>query len=423
MEKKTMGTFLAALRKASGMTQKQLAEKLNVSDKAVSRWERDENAPDLTLIPVIAEVFGITSDELLRGERASTDTNPERAAAKAEKQIRRILKETLTKYKIRSFISAAISLIGLIAAMIVNLGFLRAYIGFLVGCIFFVGAAACQTIFLILARSALDQDEIDAEATLPCRKALVYGAELVFGFIYLLFAICLPLILVVSDTYMGLSLGGWMAQGFLCALLSTPMIFGICAIVNLKLGHWTTDRFKTPLGRLRVRSASLALALIAALGAGQFMLGWYLSDHRQILAPSYVFHNWEDFKTLMETPVDVDGSPMICTDSYSAGGRKYLICESESGGVYNFEYDRILNELYANKDDAEPIIEYLDLNLSISSIEPSNTDDLLPVYVFTHDAFAEANHRVQLILAGYSALYLFALAGTFLYYRKKKKNL
>ena len=69
MEKKTMGSFLAALRRANGMTQKELAERLNVSDKSVSRWERDDGAPDLALIPVIAEVFGVTCDELLRGER------------------------------------------------------------------------------------------------------------------------------------------------------------------------------------------------------------------------------------------------------------------------------------------------------------------------------------------------------------------
>lgn len=71
MEKKTMGSFLAALRRASGMTQKELAERLNVSDKSVSRWERDDGAPDLALIPVIAEVFSVTCDELLRGERAA----------------------------------------------------------------------------------------------------------------------------------------------------------------------------------------------------------------------------------------------------------------------------------------------------------------------------------------------------------------
>ena len=71
MEEKTIGKFITALRRANGMTQKELAEKLYVSDKTVSRWERDESAPDLALIPAIAEIFGITCDELLRGERRS----------------------------------------------------------------------------------------------------------------------------------------------------------------------------------------------------------------------------------------------------------------------------------------------------------------------------------------------------------------
>lgn len=67
MEQRTIGKFITALRKASGMTQRDLAERLGVSDKSVSRWERDEGAPDLSLIPVLAEIFGVTCDELLRG--------------------------------------------------------------------------------------------------------------------------------------------------------------------------------------------------------------------------------------------------------------------------------------------------------------------------------------------------------------------
>lgn len=51
MEKKTIGRFISTLRKANGMTQKELGEKLFVSDKTVSRWECDECAPDLSLIP------------------------------------------------------------------------------------------------------------------------------------------------------------------------------------------------------------------------------------------------------------------------------------------------------------------------------------------------------------------------------------
>ncbi|MBR7162455.1 MAG: helix-turn-helix transcriptional regulator [Clostridia bacterium] len=74
MEKKTIGKFISVLRKAKGMTQQELADKLLVSDKTVSKWERDERMPDISLLPAIAEIFGITTDELLRGER----NNPER---------------------------------------------------------------------------------------------------------------------------------------------------------------------------------------------------------------------------------------------------------------------------------------------------------------------------------------------------------
>lgn len=66
MDKKTIGNFIAILRKAKGMTQRELAELLNVSDKAVSRWERDESTPDITLIPVLADIFDVSCDELLR---------------------------------------------------------------------------------------------------------------------------------------------------------------------------------------------------------------------------------------------------------------------------------------------------------------------------------------------------------------------
>ena len=91
MEKKTIGKFIAVLRKANGMTQKDLADKLFVSDKTVSRWERDECDPDLSLIPAIAELFGITTDELLRGERNSPEApvaEEIKPSTKSEKQFK-----------------------------------------------------------------------------------------------------------------------------------------------------------------------------------------------------------------------------------------------------------------------------------------------------------------------------------------------
>ena len=140
MEKKSIGRFIATLRKAGGMTQKELAEKLNVSDKAVSRWERDESAPDLTLIPVIADIFGVTSDEILRGERINVNTAEPGFSLNSEKQIAHIIRSSQTKFQLRSIISVSIALFGLIAAMACNLGFNRGYLGFFIGCAFFVAA-------------------------------------------------------------------------------------------------------------------------------------------------------------------------------------------------------------------------------------------------------------------------------------------
>ena len=66
MKKKTLGMMIASLRKENGMTQFELAEKMGVTDKAVSKWERDLSCPDVNTIPKLAEVFGISVDELMQ---------------------------------------------------------------------------------------------------------------------------------------------------------------------------------------------------------------------------------------------------------------------------------------------------------------------------------------------------------------------
>ena len=61
----TMGAMIASLRKKHHMTQAELAEKLHVTDKAVSKWERDLSCPDINSLPRLAEVLGISVEELL----------------------------------------------------------------------------------------------------------------------------------------------------------------------------------------------------------------------------------------------------------------------------------------------------------------------------------------------------------------------
>lgn len=61
----TLGQRIAHYRKSSALTQEELAEKCGVTAQAVSKWENDVNAPDISLLPLLAATFGISCDELL----------------------------------------------------------------------------------------------------------------------------------------------------------------------------------------------------------------------------------------------------------------------------------------------------------------------------------------------------------------------
>ena len=63
---KSIWETIANLRKQKGMTQSELAEKMNVTDKAVSKWERDLSCPDINTISKLADVLDVSVEELLK---------------------------------------------------------------------------------------------------------------------------------------------------------------------------------------------------------------------------------------------------------------------------------------------------------------------------------------------------------------------
>ena len=73
MDKERTGQLITELRKEKGLTQKQLADALNVTDKAVSKWERGLSFPDISMLEPIAETLDISIMEILAGEKKSAD--------------------------------------------------------------------------------------------------------------------------------------------------------------------------------------------------------------------------------------------------------------------------------------------------------------------------------------------------------------
>ncbi len=80
MERETFGKRIANLRRENGMTQLELAEKMGVTDKAVSKWERNLSLPDAGSLPRLAEIFQVSVDELMQG-KAEENEKPKKCAA------------------------------------------------------------------------------------------------------------------------------------------------------------------------------------------------------------------------------------------------------------------------------------------------------------------------------------------------------
>lgn len=336
MEAKTMGRFIAALRKANGLTQKDLAEKLNVSDKSVSRWERDEGAPDLSLIPVIAEVFGITCDELLRGERKPESQRQEPVAEepltpKADKQRQRLLKASMTKYRSRVLIAAAIAYLGLIAAMICNFAFQRASLGFFIALIFYLAGGVCLAVFMNNALFAVADEEEDADVLqykTQVRSLFGMGLGLLAG----LLLATLPLLLV-EDAYWGLGAGSWLA--FALGFLLLGAVVFLIARHLLEGYRMAKSGNASPTAIKNWRLKTLVALCCAGVTLITFACSAVMLDlDRLEEARGEVFTDFASFKAFMETDTSAfqyDGTmyTTVTELAYDENGEPVTLPEDE----------------------------------------------------------------------------------------------
>ena len=421
MEKKTIGGLIAALRKANGMTQKDLAEQLNVSDKTVSRWERDDGAPDLSVIPVIAEIFDITCDELLRGERKSPqqqETTPENTPTpKGEKQRQRLLAVSLSKYKTRSMIAICLALVGLLAAMAFNFGFNRAYLGFLAGCVFYLAAAAGQAIFVNGAFLSVDEEEDTGDF----KRQVIVLAEGVWVLTAVLLFVCLPLVLFVYDSHAGMTGGAWLRRGCVFGLSG----LNLCAIVLwLVNGQLVRRGVYTPKANFShnhrwQRTCALVLTVLLAL---TLACQWGLNQFAGIreLAEWDSFDNVNNFKTYIESDVEynrnfygaVNSAPVAQPD-------QTIIYYDAHGNVIPVE-EALTEHLY---EGSEIVLTYVRRNEAVRDIRYSIEDgEILFLETLTWDnyyrACAQLNTFNTLFFCAYAVEYVLAIL---LYLVKRKK--
>jgi transcriptional regulator with XRE-family HTH domain len=111
---KSIGNRISQFRKEKGYTQEEMAEKLGVTPQAVSKWENDISYPDILLLPKIAEMLGVSVDELLSGE-SKKDTNflPEGQRKNIDDMMFRIYVNSADGDKVRVNLPMALVKLGL----------------------------------------------------------------------------------------------------------------------------------------------------------------------------------------------------------------------------------------------------------------------------------------------------------------------
>lgn len=436
MEKKTIGGFIAALRKANGMTQKELAERLNVSDKTVSRWERDDGTPDLSVIPAIAEIFDVTCDELLRGERKSPTERAEMTEAvettpKGEKQRQRLLKSTLSQYQNQTFIAMGVAVVGLIAALICNLAFLQAVLGFLIGAIFFTAGIVCQVVFLNKAFLKVEDAGVEEEPLSDYRRKVIELAEKSIGLTVLFIGFTFPL--TMEDAYWGVGFESLLLWGAVSAavflMIYAVALYFVNGLLLKKAVYRLSGKALETYSRNRKLKKKCAIGFAITLTVTMLihLLGNAMIWNTEQLSKSYgiTFDDYESFVAFMEQDVP-DEDDIYDWNVFSV--------EVEVSGHENFEeqtewYDEDGNavseeEFPTNtlKDvNGNVVCTYIERNRSISSLSFTPKDGtVLPIRVVTTSGYRAAEGLSNGINTAYCVLYPMEILAVLLIYFKKR---
>lgn len=453
MEKNTMGSFIAALRKANGLTQKELAERLNVSDKAVSRWERDESCPDLMLVPLIAETFNVTADELLKGQKNQTENNVKPVNEMSPKSIEKLVERQFVKFKNCSMISVGAIIFGFILLLLsVYLSVSKQSIPIwylIIPCICYISVFILQSVFYNSFISSISTDEIDDKYLYAYRWKAKDRTWLIFSLV----------------GFMGLFLGFTLLErtefkpfaGFyylVLGILFFIVLFlnRLFVVKNKKYLAETKDYEKSKKTINNAKKAIKLMLIFVASVVAMFSVLLILShSSAQIFTEGTTFNNQQDFIEFMNTyncelqkvnfDSFIDDENTFYFDLTNRDEREkrldykyYPEYTYEQNGQRSWYFPDILDFRYGVLSKPsytwEPVTVYKDgkalfeyrTNRFVIDVKFSHSDTRMPVTVYTVEDYLLSRDYIY----SYITIFIFFCAieavALIIVYRKKKEN-
>ena len=224
MPKQTIGEFLATQRKAKGYTQQQVADMIGVSNRTLSSWEQGRSYPDIMALPALAEIFGVTVDEILSGERA--EGTP---AELTEKSQKKIFKNALAKYSVKC---TCLSAIGIGSPVLFILSILLmfaspAWLTILLWILAAIDIMVVGVLFAVFEKSALIIDEDNTRYTLAIKRCTYRG-------VFCIAMAILPCILIFMIFVLN-TIGNFFAAGTILSFgLIIPFVIFVVVLAALK---------------------------------------------------------------------------------------------------------------------------------------------------------------------------------------------
>ncbi len=376
---------------------------------------------------MLAEIFDVTSDEILRGERAAQEKSDTVSAVRAtEKQRKYIIDRAMMKFNVRSIVAFVVAMVGLIAAMICDFGFLRAYIGFFVALLFFVGSITVEVINAICAFASLKGAESSFDGVNNAKRRIFSTCCAVISAVLTLLAFTLPLVTKAYDAYVGLSIDYWFSSGIVAALICAAVCFAVCYILRLlaadkHLYEIESEERKKISFRLRFWGKRAVILCVVMLVTLTVHIG--IADMNSVIVESASkcesFTDLDEFKAYIETETDWEYGYYHRIDLQYGGAFVEPPVEIKE----NSEIDYRTGEIY-NKYGDKILLTYKHKNLAVVRIlcEWDKNENLL-IKTYTNSALQGGYTVFNIIMYTFVAVYVAEVALTVIFgLRKFKKS-
>ena len=411
----TIGEFLANLRKSKGLTQEDVAKQLHISNKTLSSWEKGRTTPDICALPALAEIYGVTIDEIVRGQ--VREDQPAVKPVISEESRMALTKGLLTKLKLRermlSFffvLSVLIALLGLVILILAVespiVGAFFAIVGLCAMISFTIAIIGSAQFFLL---NIGDSEKARATASRVQKKTALFFLLPTVVFL----GVFITMLTLADNHYFAYNVQAYLSgetvlvdrKAFFYSLIASTGAVGFAYLILTVIHYVGAVKKYDCCGVKKARAIKISAAILILLAfVGSYLCFFYNSQYTNRGPSSPVlstakdasFDNYEDFSRWAQT---------IVISEYTVDWESQLY-SSKRKDLY-IPYDCELAEYYAegtNKSDV--LVSFIDLGNDLYALLLVPSSEYEPRLYRSGDPMPIGHYAYETVYGTYAVCHL-----------------